>query len=289
MAIFRNLSEARKARQEYKGVGIADAAVPLFRELVHLSAEGRIRTPADFQELFLNSPLRLKLEKVYPSFTERFYEIAPQFALRLMESGRDREAVDLLRPLAMGTGFFQPRHGNWEIVETYLAAQKIMIRDLVSRDSLGEARSRAAEASVIAVAGHNVHYENFGKLDHLANVISQAMGREAAAATPAARRRMCDEIIALMDAQFPRKGQMAAATAQKAVADRSLYDALGVDPSATQAEIQSAYRNLARMYHPDANKASGAEAKFKEISFAYETLGDPERRRQYDMHGLRRR
>ena len=62
-----------------------------------------------------------------------------------------------------------------------------------------------------------------------------------------------------------------------------LYKILGVDKGASQAEIKKAYRKLARKYHPDANPDDKqAEAKFKEISAAYDVLSDPEKRKQYD-------
>ncbi|MGO8880927.1 MAG: DnaJ C-terminal domain-containing protein [Desulfomonilaceae bacterium] len=63
------------------------------------------------------------------------------------------------------------------------------------------------------------------------------------------------------------------------------YKALGVEKNATDAEIKSAYRKLARRYHPDLNSNSkSAEARFKEISQAYEILGDKQRRQEYDMY-----
>lgn len=62
-----------------------------------------------------------------------------------------------------------------------------------------------------------------------------------------------------------------------------LYKILGVDKGATQAEIKKSYRKLARKYHPDANPDDkSAEARFKEISAAYDVLSDTEKRKQYD-------
>jgi len=62
-----------------------------------------------------------------------------------------------------------------------------------------------------------------------------------------------------------------------------LYKILGVNKSATQAEIKKAYRKLARKYHPDANPDNkDAESKFKKISAAYDILSDPEKRKRYD-------
>lgn len=63
------------------------------------------------------------------------------------------------------------------------------------------------------------------------------------------------------------------------------YKTLGVERGASQEHISKAYKRLAREYHPDLNKASGAEQHFKEINEAYEVLKDPDKRRRYDNLG----
>ncbi len=66
---------------------------------------------------------------------------------------------------------------------------------------------------------------------------------------------------------------------------KDYYEILGVKRDAKEAEIKSAYRKLARKYHPDVNKEKGAEEKFKDINEAYEVLGDKEKRQRYDTLG----
>jgi curved DNA-binding protein len=66
---------------------------------------------------------------------------------------------------------------------------------------------------------------------------------------------------------------------------RDFYKVLGVARTASQEEIQRAYRKLARQCHPDINKDPGAEDRFKELGEAYEVLSDPESRARYDRFG----
>ena len=63
---------------------------------------------------------------------------------------------------------------------------------------------------------------------------------------------------------------------------KDYYQILGVEPNAGEAEIKTAYRRLARKYHPDVSKEAGAEERFKEVNEAYEALRDPAKRKEYD-------
>ncbi|MGH8083481.1 MAG: DnaJ C-terminal domain-containing protein [Lysobacter sp.] len=64
---------------------------------------------------------------------------------------------------------------------------------------------------------------------------------------------------------------------------KDYYETLGLEPSAGEAEIKTAYRRLARKYHPDVSKEAGAEDKFKAVNEAYEALRDPAKRTAYDQ------
>lgn len=66
------------------------------------------------------------------------------------------------------------------------------------------------------------------------------------------------------------------------MSNKNYYDVLGVDRSASDADIKKTFRQLAKKFHPDVNKDEGAEAKFKEISEAYNILSDPDKRSKYD-------
>lgn len=66
---------------------------------------------------------------------------------------------------------------------------------------------------------------------------------------------------------------------------KDYYEILGVKRNATDSEIKSAYRKLARKYHPDVNKTKEAESKFKDINEAYEVLSDKQKRQRYDSLG----
>src|SRR5919108_3455088 len=71
--------------------------------------------------------------------------------------------------------------------------------------------------------------------------------------------------------------------AQREWFEKDYYRILGVSDTASQKDIKSAYRKLSRQYHPDANPGDkAAEERFKEVSAAYDVVGDPEKRKEYD-------
>ena len=70
------------------------------------------------------------------------------------------------------------------------------------------------------------------------------------------------------------------------MAEQDFYELLGVDRQVSEGDLKKAYRKLAMKYHPDRNQGDAeAEAKFKEISQAYDILSDEEKRDAYDRFG----
>ena len=67
--------------------------------------------------------------------------------------------------------------------------------------------------------------------------------------------------------------------------ERSYYEILGIERSASDAEIKRAFRKLAQKWHPDVSPEAAAAERFKEINEAYQVLSDPQRRQMYDLVG----
>src|SRR6201999_1786375 len=83
----------------------------------------------------------------------------------------------------------------------------------------------------------------------------------------------------------PCGGTVRRADSRRVIVAEDYYALLGIRRDASQAEIKSAYRRLARELHPDVNPDPETQEKFKEITQAYEVLGDAEKRQMYDLGG----
>mmetsp|Transcript_53505 Transcript_53505/g.100305 ORF Transcript_53505/g.100305 Transcript_53505/m.100305 type:complete len:467 (+) Transcript_53505:28-1428(+) len=83
-----------------------------------------------------------------------------------------------------------------------------------------------------------------------------------------------------------RRGLRSKTTALRARGgDQDYYEVLGVSRSASERDLKTAFRQLARKWHPDVNKEPGAQEKFQSIAKAYEVLSDPQKRQMYDQFG----
>src|SRR5438128_1036807 len=69
------------------------------------------------------------------------------------------------------------------------------------------------------------------------------------------------------------------------MSEKNFYEVLGVEKNATAEEIKKRFIELAKKYHPDVSKEKNAEAKFRSVSEAYETLSNPDKRKLYDQYG----
>ena len=97
-----------------------------------------------------------------------------------------------------------------------------------------------------------------------------------------------EKVIAIVGlhlvAGHPNAGTLTSARPRQAMSD--YYDRLGVSRDASGDDIKKAYRKVALKHHPDRKQAQEAEARFKEVTEAYEVLRDPEKRSRYDRYGV---
>jgi curved DNA-binding protein len=113
-----------------------------------------------------------------------------------------------------------------------------------------------------------------------ASVLNTSRPKRATGITMAPERAFTHRRGAQLRIPFPRGNRLRAN-----MEFRDYYKVLGVERAATGDQIKTAYRRLARKYHPDVSKEANAEARFKEMQEAYEVLKDPEKRAAYNQLG----
>ncbi|CAM1511559.1 Fc.00g090720.m01.CDS01 [Cosmosporella sp. VM-42] len=118
---------------------------------------------------------------------------------------------------------------------------------------------------------------------HFCGTTIQCLSRGAQLHTAAFRVNAGERPALRKDAGVPSSKRLFHAT--NSLAQKDPYQALGVNKSASHAEIKKAYYGLAKKYHPDTNKDATAKDRFADIQSAYEILSDPKKKEQFDTYG----
>eukprot|EP00927_Polykrikos_kofoidii_P018727 TRINITY_DN18714_c0_g1_i1.p1 TRINITY_DN18714_c0_g1~~TRINITY_DN18714_c0_g1_i1.p1 ORF type:complete len:479 (-),score=77.83 TRINITY_DN18714_c0_g1_i1:267-1703(-) len=158
----------------------------------------------------------------------------------------------------------------WATAECWLA---ISSRPAFDHPIAGRGVAVSPKASKAPVGGIRETHRAFGELAGVtaaAVVVGIAAG---AVATSTRRRTVGSTASRFRVVRRARQGS------------EDYYQVLGVSRNASEKELKQAFRKLARQYHPDVNKESGSQEKFQNIARAYEILGDPQKRQQYDQFG----
>jgi len=119
----------------------------------------------------------------------------------------------------------------------------------------------------------------------LALVAPAVQRRRAARSATLNSRGVIGSASAFAGSSARRLGRSGSSVIRHARGGEDYYSVLGVSRSASDREIKTAFRKLARQYHPDVNKEPGAQEKFQDIAKAYEVLSDDQKRSRYDQFG----